>query len=126
MFLIRSRQTKEGKRHTWCWVTDIELTKDTVEAVMRGGRCRWHIENQTFNTLKNQGYNIEHNYGHGKIPSGDQPSLPDVPGFPGGSNSGNGQPGIPKGAEGAGERRPNVPMEGGHTDISVLDARRLG
>ena len=24
------------------------------------------IENQTFNTLKNQGYNIEHNYGHGK------------------------------------------------------------
>ena len=33
---------------------------------MIGGRCRWHIENQTFNTLKNQGYNIEHNYGHGK------------------------------------------------------------
>ncbi len=56
----------EGKRHTWCWVTDIELTKDTVEAVMRGGRCRWHIENQTFNTLKNQGYSLEHNYGHGK------------------------------------------------------------
>ncbi len=57
---------KEGRRHTWCWVTDIELTEETVEAVMIGGRCRWHIENQTFNTLKNQGYNIEHNYGHGK------------------------------------------------------------
>ena len=23
------------------------------------------IENETFNTLKNQGYNFEHNYGHG-------------------------------------------------------------
>lgn len=58
---------KDGSRHSWCWVTDIELTEETVEAVMRGGRCRWHIENQTFNTLKNQGYNIEHNYGHGKL-----------------------------------------------------------
>ena len=58
---------KEGKRHTWCWVRDIKLTEDTVEDVMRGGRCRWHIENQTFNTLKNQGYHLEHNYGHGKF-----------------------------------------------------------
>ena len=31
-----------------------------------GGRCRWKIENETFNTLKNQGYHIEHNYGHGE------------------------------------------------------------
>ena len=33
---------------------------------MRGGRARWKIENETFNTLKNQGYNLEHNYGLGK------------------------------------------------------------
>ena len=33
---------------------------------MRGGRARWKIENETFNTLKNLGYNFEHNYGHGK------------------------------------------------------------
>ena len=32
---------------------------------MRGGRARWKIENETFNTLKNQGYNFEHNYGLG-------------------------------------------------------------
>jgi len=31
-----------------------------------GGRARWKIENETFNTLKNQGYNLEHNYGHGE------------------------------------------------------------
>jgi len=34
--------------------------------VMKGGRARWKIENETFNTLKNQGYNFEHSYGHGK------------------------------------------------------------
>ena len=33
---------------------------------MRAGRARWKIENETFNTLKNQGYNLEHNYGLGK------------------------------------------------------------
>ena len=26
---------------------------------------RWKIENETFNTLKNQGYHAEHNFGHG-------------------------------------------------------------
>jgi hypothetical protein len=29
------------------------------------GRTRWRIENETYNTLKNQGYHFEHNYGHG-------------------------------------------------------------
>ena len=33
---------------------------------MRGGRSRWKIENETFNTLKNQGYHFEHNFGHGQ------------------------------------------------------------
>ena len=33
---------------------------------LRGGRARWKIENETFNTLKNQDYPLEHNYGHGK------------------------------------------------------------
>jgi hypothetical protein len=33
---------------------------------MRGGRARWKIENETFNTLKNQGYNFGHNFGLGE------------------------------------------------------------
>jgi hypothetical protein len=33
---------------------------------MRGGRARWKIENETFSTLKDQGYTFEHNYGHGQ------------------------------------------------------------
>ncbi len=59
-------QICEDKETIFAWVTDIELTKDTVSKVMEGGRARWKIENETFNTLKNQGYNLEHNYGHGE------------------------------------------------------------
>jgi hypothetical protein len=33
---------------------------------MRGGRARWKIENETFKTLQNQGYNFAPNDGHGK------------------------------------------------------------
>ncbi len=33
---------------------------------MRADRVRWEVENETFNTLKNQGYHFEHNFGHGK------------------------------------------------------------
>jgi hypothetical protein len=47
------------------WVTDLRVSQRHVFRLMRGGRARWKIENETFNTLKNQGYNFEHNYGHG-------------------------------------------------------------
>jgi hypothetical protein len=47
------------------WVTDLRVSTRNVYHLMRGGRARWKIENETFNTLKNQGYNFEHNYGHG-------------------------------------------------------------
>jgi hypothetical protein len=48
------------------WVTDLRVSPRNVYHLMRGGRARWKIENETFNTLKNQGYNFEHNYGHGE------------------------------------------------------------
>jgi hypothetical protein len=48
------------------WVTDIGVTQDNIVRLAQGGRCKWKIENECFNTLKNQGYYIEHNYGHGK------------------------------------------------------------
>ena len=47
------------------WVTDLTITAENVYDIMKGGRARWKIENETFNTLKNMGYNFEHNYGHG-------------------------------------------------------------
>ncbi len=57
--------TKEKTQH-FSWVTDFTITKENAYTLMRGGRARWKIENETFNTLKNQGYNFTHNYGLGK------------------------------------------------------------
>lgn len=55
-----------NKRQHFSWVTDLVISKENAYDIMRGGRARWRIENETFNTLKNQGYNLEHNYGLGK------------------------------------------------------------
>jgi hypothetical protein len=48
------------------WITDLRVTTRHVFHLMRGGRARWKIENATCNTLKNQGYHFEPNYGHGE------------------------------------------------------------
>jgi hypothetical protein len=56
----------EAKVQHFSWVTDLRVSKRNVFHLMRGGRARWKIENETFNTLKNQGYHFEHNYGHGE------------------------------------------------------------
>ncbi len=52
-------------RH-FSWVTDFTIHRGNAYTLMRGGRARWKIENETFNTLKNQGYYFEHNFGHGQ------------------------------------------------------------
>lgn len=57
--------TGKGTSH-FAWVTDFTITKENAFILMQGGRARWKIENETFNTLKNQGYHFEHNYGLGK------------------------------------------------------------
>jgi len=63
---LRYEQTDtKGVVTRWTWITNLPLAARTVERVMRAGRGRWHIENETFNTLKNQGYHFAHNYGHG-------------------------------------------------------------
>ena len=47
-------EIRDGKEFNFYWITEIQLTQSNVELVMRGGRSRWHIENQIFNTLKNK------------------------------------------------------------------------
>jgi hypothetical protein len=54
------------KTKHFSWITDFTVTKENAYILMRGGRARWKIENETFNTLKNQGYHFGHNYGLGK------------------------------------------------------------
>jgi len=58
--------TGKKKDKVFSWVTDFKLRKTNLYSIMRIGRSRWKIENECFNTLKNQSYNFEHNYGHGK------------------------------------------------------------
>jgi hypothetical protein len=65
-FLLYEQTTPDGAVTRWTWITNLPLQARTVERVMRAGRSRWKIENETFNTLKNQGYHFEHNYGHGQ------------------------------------------------------------
>jgi hypothetical protein len=49
------------------YVTSHEITKDSVIEIVKAGRTRWKTENENNNILKNHGYNMEHNFGHGKI-----------------------------------------------------------
>jgi len=48
------------------FITDLPVDRDTVVELAACGRARWKIENESFNTLKTKGYNLEHNFGHGK------------------------------------------------------------
>src|SRR5713101_7227317 len=63
---IEDWERGDDKVQHFSWVTDLRVSKRNVYRLMRGGRARWKIENETCNTLKNQGYNFEHNYGHGE------------------------------------------------------------
>ena len=54
-------EVSEKKVQHFSWVTDLRVTKDNIYKLMRGGRARWKIDNETFNTLKNQGDNFDHN-----------------------------------------------------------------
>jgi hypothetical protein len=58
--------TKNKRTYYNSWVTDIPVEKNTIEELVKVGRSRGKIENEVFNTVKNHGYHIEHNYGHGQ------------------------------------------------------------
>jgi len=47
-------------------VTSLPVTQDNVADIVVCGRARWKIENESFNVLKNHGYELEHNFGHGE------------------------------------------------------------
>ena len=63
-FLAYWERRPNGKEQHFAWVTDLRITDLNALALMRAGRARWRIENETFNTLKNQGYHFEHNFGY--------------------------------------------------------------
>lgn len=63
--LFYEEELKDGTIKKFSWATSLTLSWRNVATIMRIARTRWHIENQTFNTLKNQGYHFNHNFGHG-------------------------------------------------------------
>lgn len=55
----------KSKGSVFRFITSIKPTADTVAEIVACGRARWRCENEGFNLLKNQGYHLEHSFGHG-------------------------------------------------------------
>ena len=53
-------------KYSIAWVTSLPVSKANVADIAAAGRSRWKIENETFNVMKNHGYELEHNFGHGE------------------------------------------------------------
>ena len=48
------------------FITNHKLNDEKIIKMIISGRTRWKVENESNNILKNQGYNLEHNFGHGQ------------------------------------------------------------
>lgn len=60
---LQCQETVDEQTTTFAWISDLHVSKNTViEVATKGGRHRWHIENQGFNRQKNSGLNLEHAY----------------------------------------------------------------
>lgn len=64
--VIVNFRNKKGEVKTFSYITNLEVNDSTAMKTIEMGRSRWKIENEVFNTLKNQQYNFEHSFGHGK------------------------------------------------------------
>lgn len=64
--IITNKIGEEKIAYKSSWVTDLQVSKDNVELLVSGGRCRWKAENEIFNVMKNHGYYMDRNFGHGK------------------------------------------------------------
>jgi len=53
---------KEVETKKFVYITSIKQSLETVVGSADGGRLRWKIENEGFNTQKNSGYELEHKY----------------------------------------------------------------
>jgi len=61
---IQCQETIDNQTTTFAWITGLKVNKQTVvDVATKGGRHRWHIENQGFNRQKNSGFNLEHVFG---------------------------------------------------------------
>jgi hypothetical protein len=61
---IHSQASEVAYRNSF--ITDLAVDRDNVAELAACCRARWKIDNETFNFLKTDGYNLEHNFGHSK------------------------------------------------------------
>jgi len=76
------RASEDALRVNWCeitvrheetgkvlfksaFITNFAISDQNVDKITRSGRARWKNENESHTTLKTQGHNLEHNFGHG-------------------------------------------------------------
>lgn len=60
--VVEYEDLEEKKK--FLFVTDLSITGRNVKGTVERGRWRWKIENEGFNTQKNQGYHLEHRFSH--------------------------------------------------------------
>jgi hypothetical protein len=71
-FSLEIRNQESGKTTFYnSWITNKPVDGHNVSMLAECGRARWKIENEHNNVLKNHGYNLEHNFGHGKNHAGE-------------------------------------------------------
>jgi hypothetical protein len=61
LFDAKGKPTYDG-----AFVTSLKVSRENVADIAACARARWKIENESFNVIKNNGYHLEHNFGHGK------------------------------------------------------------
>jgi len=60
------RDPKGHIKFATAWITSLPVNKYNVAEIAACGRARWKVENEGFNVMKNHGYELEHNFGHGQ------------------------------------------------------------
>jgi len=60
--ILECLEEKKKKITRFVWLTNFPLSEHTCNIIAKGGRLRWKIENEGFNTQKNGGYGLEHPY----------------------------------------------------------------
>ena len=64
-----SLKDKSKQITRFVYITNVKQTVDNVINTANGGRLRWKIENEGFNTQKNLGYELEHKYSRVSLPA---------------------------------------------------------
>jgi len=60
--VIKLIEKAPDKKTRFVFMTNLDVRKDNIVKIAKGGRLRWKIENEGFNVQKNRGFNLKHPY----------------------------------------------------------------